>query len=918
MGLCGPQRSPSWKRRIADGLALAFLVAAVFCAESLNGARATIAEAHAPKPENFALAWTLVTVIGGLLGVYVACRVVRIAGGYELGWERHSLVRTGHKLLGLWAGLALTAWLVWQAIGILELSATAGTVFEVAAIVFALVTAWAGGAVIGDIGTAWDRAAVMRVQLVFLAALFYVVFRAPFTSAQLNDVLRAWGDGPASRPLAGIAAALLLGATVRASSSRLLRAHRPLRGTVPIWALVAAIVIAGLLAYKHMGGTAALVLGVAVLGRASRPADVSGPRSAEEPTLLQLSGTLGVVPLTILVVGLVGATTDSLLLRGPASGGDRQLLWWTIVTVLLLGLLCARAQAPGKLDVGFAWVAGILALAFGLLFAWTPVVAAALLLALALPLAFKLFGERGKHELWAAWGVAIGTGIAVYADQLGSARGLGAFGAALIGATGLLAALHLAGSAGVRRTMRRGGRVPVVFALGLWLVVAWIGQPERSHQARTTAAHGTRTTLDRAVSDWLDDQQPINGSVPMVLVAASGGGAKAAYWTDLVLDCMAGEGRPPKRDGAECAKSGKAKPRLDSVLLTSSVSGGSIGVLHFVRHRGDLERGKDWVDAAAGTEVLSPLVSWGLFHDLPQFLLGFAADPSDCPTRLGCLRNGDRALVQEAAIAAGDDPKTIDAGLLAVERPLTVFNSSDAYVDPERVVLAQAALAPTRKGGACLPGSGEPLRASVDARDLLGGRDVPLVTAALLSARFPALEPAGRVGENVPVAGRCPGEASPALELHDGGLFENTGLQTVADLLGPIDGSIRAWKRAHPAQASLNVRKIVVSIDDDVSGVTADDEYTGGVAGFGHPAERSAAVRKQFHAGAFPGATYVRISPAPHVGAQAATGWELSRTSRRDDLAESLRGGTAARCLEVLRQLLDGLSRRDPPPVLCD
>src|SRR5690348_15745334 len=85
MGLCGPQRSPSWKRRIADGLALAFLVAAVFCAESLNGARATIAEAHAPKPENFALAWTLVTVIGGLLGVYVACRVVRIAGGYELG-----------------------------------------------------------------------------------------------------------------------------------------------------------------------------------------------------------------------------------------------------------------------------------------------------------------------------------------------------------------------------------------------------------------------------------------------------------------------------------------------------------------------------------------------------------------------------------------------------------------------------------------------------------------------------------------------------------------------------------------------------------------------------------------------------------------------------------------------------------------
>jgi hypothetical protein len=460
--------------------------------------------------------------------------------------------------------------------------------------------------------------------------------------------------------------------------------------------------------------------------------------------------------------------------------------------------------------------------------------------------------------------------------------------------------------------MRRGGRVPVVFALGLWLVVAWIGQPERSHQARTVETSRTRTTLDQAVRVWLGQQQPVNGAVPMLLVAASGGGAKAAYWTDLVLDCMAGEGRPPKRDGAECANSGKATPRLDSVLLTSSVSGGSIGVLHFVRHRDALENGTAWVDAAAGKEVLSPLVSWGLFHDLPQFLLGFAADPSTCKTRLGCLRDADRALIQEAAIAAGDDPKTIDAGLLAVTRPLTVFNSSDAYLDPERVVLAQAPLAPTRKGGACLPGSDQPLRASIDARDLLGDRDVPLVTAALLSARFPALEPPGRVGEDAAVTGRCPGQASPARELHDGGLFENTGLQTIADLLGPIQA---AAQRTRP---DLELRPIVLSIDDDVDGVKADDEYTGGAGGFGHPAERSAAVRKQFHAGAFPGVTYVRISPAPHVGAQAATGWELSRTSRRDDLGESLRRGPAARCLEVLRQLLDGVGGSAPRPVLCE
>ena len=40
--------------------------------------------------------------------------------------------------------------------------------------------------------------------------------------------------------------------------------------------------------------------------------------------------------------------------------------------------------------------------------------------------------------------------------------------------------------------------------------------------------------------------------------------------------------------------------------------------------------------------------------------------------------------------------------------------------------------------------------------------------------------------------------------------------------------------------------------------------------------------------------------------AQAATGWELSRTSRSDDLAESLRTGPAGGKLESLRRMLDG------------
>ena len=84
----------------------------------------------------------------------------------------------------------------------------------------------------------------------------------------------------------------------------------------------------------------------------------------------------------------------------------------------------------------------------------------------------------------------------------------------------------------------------------------------------------------------------------------------------------------------------------------------------------------------AGLEALSPVAGWGLFHDLPAFMLGADLDPAKCePGKRGeCRRHADRALVQEAAVVNGehaqlDDPR--DAGLLAQRGPLTVFNSAE-------------------------------------------------------------------------------------------------------------------------------------------------------------------------------------------------------------------------------------------------
>jgi hypothetical protein len=98
----------------------------------------------------------------------------------------------------------------------------------------------------------------------------------------------------------------------------------------------------------------------------------------------------------------------------------------------------------------------------------------------------------------------------------------------------------------------------------------------------------------------------------------------------------------------------------------------------------------------------------------------------------------------------------------------------------------------------------------------------------------------------------------------------------------------------------------VLSIDDDVPGIPGDQEYDADLLGHNKPADRTRAVRGNLLDCAVEGVTYLRISPAPHVGAQAATGWELSETSRREDLVESIKSGKAAGTVQRLRDMLDG------------
>jgi hypothetical protein len=936
---------------LADGIVLAVLLATIFVAEAFNRARAILLDlreqgldSDLAAPDWLAETWGLVALAGLAAAIYVAVRFVGIAR--ELAPEE-SRTRFASCLLPWLAGAAVGVWFAWQFLAILDVanrgpSADATTVAYWAAVALAVLAVVAGGSVPGNAALGAHRASVLRVQLLFLGGLYVLVFVVPMSSAQLVDVLRAWGDRELSRPAMGVAGALLLGAVCRASATRLLVPETtPIAGPlpealgrlIPSWAKaigrgeVAAGAVVLAVAFAVLPGLNALVVlaaGVAVLALLTRPVaatELERTEEGERVSLRRLAGTVGVLPLVILLAGLVRASADSLLLPSGPSWADIQLLLWTGAVLAGFGVLAARAYWAAAVEANDAdqrlpgETFGLLGFVLGLGMGLVPDVVAWAILVFAAALAARAFGERGAPELWGGWGVVLGVGVVVYDDPLVVTQSIGAFGLAFLGATGLMALLHVAASVGTRRRLswRWCGRTwaaPVVLLLLAWFVGAALTLPDGMHGTRTVPAPsgGQAAPLETAVGDWLDRQRPNDrGHVPMLFVGASGGGSKAAYWTDLVIDCLLGDGTPirGKKGADECrGRDAIAAERYERLFLTSSASGGSIGIHHLLNHASDAGRAKPWVNDTAGREVLSPVVGWGMFHDLPAALLGLPTDPSRCDERVGCPLNADRALVQEAAVAGlGEDRQLpADKGLLGRSAPITVFNgviTNRLWIPTNRrVLLSSVDLAPPVD---CATKHGR--HDAVDGHDLVPGRDLPLVSAAMLSARFPLLEPAARLGGD---------DCDRPRAIGDGGLYENTGLLTIATLLPRVRSAVRAWQEREGRE--LDVRPIVLSIDDDVYSVKDDQEYD---AGRGNErGRRSTRVRRRLQrCRVWPRAVYRRISPTAHVGAQAATGWEISKTSREEDLGETLRTSTDARAtLFEVRRMLDGDAPADCDP----
>jgi hypothetical protein len=290
---------------------------------------------------------------------------------------------------------------------------------------------------------------------------------------------------------------------------------------------------------------------------------------------------------------------------------------------------------------------------------------------------------------------------------------------------------------------------------------------------------GRRPLLAAAFEAWAVDRLagwPGGKPMPVFLVAAEGGGIRAAYWTAAVL------GRLSDRH-----------PGFDrQVFAVSGVSGGSVGAATYVsllRDREHLAACEAWAKreghSAAGlgpTELcarevlrqdfLSPVLAKMLSPDLVQWFVPFPVPAFD---RARALEDAFAGAYRRVLQRDDFEATTFDAPFSSAWprcatpacEPAPAFTLPALLLNGTHVKTGRRMLhAPVRWTSRELP-------EVTDLSELLGA-DVRLTTAAHDSARFAYVSPAGRL---LSLAGH------DYDHVVDGGYFENSGAATLQDVL---------------------------------------------------------------------------------------------------------------------------------------
>jgi hypothetical protein len=370
-------------------------------------------------------------------------------------------------------------------------------------------------------------------------------------------------------------------------------------------------------------------------------------------------------------------------------------------------------------------------------------------------------------------------------------------------------------------------RPPLLFGLVVWLLLGSVVNQGHAHDVRELSSPPPDRTVQPASTDrdgspdegvpvseytqhWRVDaeeqlrkaqevaeESSSGGSatdpeIPVVLVATSGGGIRASYWTSAVLDCLfeRAASAPSAAGGSiapdPCANDVSATDgspsthRRPFLYALSGVSGGSLGIVEWLSY---LERNPSgvgervWFDETQRRDFLAPTLSTMLLVDGPNLFL-----------RNQDAGIGDRAGALEEAWEQGwvdyDASSPLDAGFAttqqSLDEPMAILNSS-SVADGCRFNVTVLDLATPQKGAGLNSGcrgldEGSAIPGSIDLttwKFCNGGHDIRRSTAALLSARFPYVTPSGWLDG-------CRDDARTFLV--DGGYIETSGASALVAL----------------------------------------------------------------------------------------------------------------------------------------
>lgn len=464
--------------------------------------------------------------------------------------------------------------------------------------------------------------------------------------------------------------------------------------------------------------------------------------------------------------------------------------------------------------------------------------------------------------------------------------------------------------------------IPVFTMLLVWAIAAAAIDDGEHWNVRTQRMSVTDTgvSLESAFQGWLNHARMKAVStgagptpIPMVIVATSGGGIRAAYWTAIALDCIF-SGRKastaPPGTGDPC-QPGEGRPVSPSDLfLASGISGGSLGLVAWDANRElGAASSPDWVEARLGADdFVSPSLARALLLELPRSLIHFKA--------------ADRAEILEQAWedawGQSGDQSPMGKGFLASQRrsldtggPLLLLNGASVFDGcTVNVSILQAGSSARGDPTDCLsvsrytdrrrgPGNPGPLPATADIVDYLGcktakgedkGRmptDLPRSTAALLSARWPYISPAGRIAV-------CDKEQT-ARYVVDGGYVDTSAAETAVAIWDALEPLILAENQ----RSDSCVVPYFIQLDNGYLSSGSPTNKTKppnqilapplallSTTGLQSRASRARAMAAEQFTKPFgtlgTSSRYSIVVPKSHPGLEAPLAWTLAETSRRD------------------------------------